>query len=196
MRDEEVLVLDKSRGIHLDYLRTDFYDFSDPEESYGKPDLDNNEWEVYGWTNSPYDPSASYQNRQVFFLKPSDLGGYDFSLEDCQVDAYPDRAVDAHNIESYSGDYVSEPTPTFGNSINYRLRNIPDRVHSSEDNIEFSDAECRGFSVELYTSDGELKKRLNLDRDFATYTLIKMERSIDGFEIPSTIKSHFVSSHI
>lgn len=192
--DKEVLVWDQERGPHLDYLRVYFHKFSTPEESFGKPDLQD-DVDIYGWANIPYDPTNSYQTRRVFILEPQDLGGYKFTLEDCDTREYPDKVIDAHNIEAGDSESVEEPTPKFRSSANYQLTDIPDRIHPTEDTARFKTVRCTGFELELETGFGDTT-RLNLNRDFSTYTLIKMTRELDDFELPPILNNYIVSNQI
>lgn len=196
MRDDEIIVWDKKREPHLDYMRIEFYEFENPEDSHGKPDLDDNNLEIYGWTNIPYDPHSSTQTRKVFGLKPNDLGGSNFSLDSCDALEYPQmKTVDAHKVGTGDED-IESPTPNLEASMGHQLKEIPDRVHPTKDKVRFDSAKMNGFSIELDPDDNLNPTRLNLDREFSTYTLIQMDRNVDGFELPETITAHLVSDQL
>lgn len=186
----------KRREIYLDYLRLEYYEFSDPSQAYGEPKLENDELEIYGWSNVPYDPDQDTQSRRVLVLKPEDLGGYKFDFTECETRTYPDQVVDAHSFSESGIDYIEEPTPSFEGRMGYKLVDIPDRVHPTKDNIRFKDAQCHGGSIELYNSSGNLKDRVNIDHIFSTYTLIDMYREIDGFNFPNLMNEYLVANEI
>lgn len=170
------------------------YEFEEPEESYGPPEVDN-DLEIYGWSNIPYNPDVDAQTRRVFVLEPGDLGGRDFSIKECNTKLYPNRVVDAHKLESGSEEIIEKPTPKLNSTTSYLLSEIPDMVHPTEDEVRFKRAEMREFSIELIKRNQETV-RLSLDREFSTYTLIKMAREIDEFSIPSNITNYLVRNNI
>lgn len=192
--DNEVIVWDKRREEYLDFLRVNNYKFRDPEDSFGRPDVDE-DIEIYGWANVPFDPSTETQSRRYFGLKSTDLGGEDFTLDGFNPKTYPDGVIDAHHITEGGYERIKEPTPKLEPVGKYKLTEIPDMVHPEEDTIRFDTAVQNGFSVELHKPINDVV-RLNLNRDFSTYTLIWMSKEIDEFELPPQFNSQIVSNQI